>query len=51
MKIIAWVLLVSLIVIAFTMDTYGDGPAFVTNFFLKFEMRARSSVCRVRSSG
>jgi len=32
-NIIAWVLLVSLIVIAFTMDTYGDGPAFVTNFF------------------
>ena len=32
-NIIAWVLLVSLVVLVFTMDIYGDPPAFVTDFF------------------
>lgn len=32
-NIIAWVLLVSLIVIVFGMDINSEGQAFVTNFF------------------
>jgi len=32
-RIIAWVLLISLIIFVFTRDVYSKDPAFVTNIF------------------